>query len=87
MSGRALENCGKSTFEVDLNEVGRFYGGRGLATGWARQQAGELSQAEQATMASNPNGAPAKDDSPSGRERDLKESREAPSRWPHRSNE
>ena len=67
MSGRALENCGKSTFEVDLNEVGRFYGGRGLATGWARQQAGELSQAEQATMASNPNGAPAKDDSPSGK--------------------
>ena len=68
MSGRALENCGKSTFEVDLNEVGRFYGGRGLATGWARRQAGELSQAEQATMASNPNGAPApaQDDSPSG---------------------
>ena len=86
MSGRALENCAKSTFEVDLNEVGCFNGGRGLATGWARQQAGELSQTEQATMASNPNGAPAKDDSPSG-ERDLKESREAPSRWPHRFNE
>ena len=85
MSGRALENCGKSTFEVDLNEVGRFMeGGDWRLGGRGGRRESCLKQSKQRWHPIQ-TGRPPKTTLP--RERDLKESREAPSRWPHRFNE